>query len=155
MSCKHGNWAPCDECDEEDAAWKSAYKEGYEAGGLHFCDLSMKHLRRAEAAEAALSAAEQRATDAEAERDRVKRNSAVTMNELGEMRDRAEIAEQRAEAMRKDFERQLSVRMPDPRSSDLVCPVCHERDFDAEGLAMHFTHYRCNGAAIASGAGEK
>jgi len=63
-------------------------------------------------------------------------------------------AEQRAEGMRKDFERQLSVRMPDPHGSDLVCPVCHERDFDAEGLAMHFTHDRCYGAAIASGARE-
>jgi hypothetical protein len=28
MSCKHGNWAPCDECDEEDATWQSAYNAG-------------------------------------------------------------------------------------------------------------------------------
>lgn len=28
MSCKHGNWAPCDECDEEDARWERAYASG-------------------------------------------------------------------------------------------------------------------------------
>lgn len=28
MSCKHGNWAPCDLCNEEEAAWDRAYAVG-------------------------------------------------------------------------------------------------------------------------------
>ena len=28
MSCKHGNWAPCDLCDEEDAAYDRAFAAG-------------------------------------------------------------------------------------------------------------------------------
>lgn len=28
MSCKHGNWSPCDQCDEEDAAWNRAFAAG-------------------------------------------------------------------------------------------------------------------------------
>lgn len=28
MSCKHGNWAPCDECDAEDAAIEDGRKAG-------------------------------------------------------------------------------------------------------------------------------
>lgn len=50
MSCKHGNWPPCDECDELDAA----YKSGYEHGGKVSIDLTLKHLKRAEKAEAEL-----------------------------------------------------------------------------------------------------
>lgn len=51
MSCKHGNWSPCDECEAEDAAWQVAYKAGYEEGGKISIDLTLKHLRRAELAE--------------------------------------------------------------------------------------------------------
>jgi hypothetical protein len=28
MSCKHGNWAPCDECDAEDSAAEENRKAG-------------------------------------------------------------------------------------------------------------------------------
>ena len=28
MSCKHGNWEPCDQCDEEDSAWNRAFNAG-------------------------------------------------------------------------------------------------------------------------------
>jgi hypothetical protein len=28
MSCKHGNWSPCDECDEEDSAYSKAFEAG-------------------------------------------------------------------------------------------------------------------------------
>ena len=28
MSCKHGNWADCEECAEEDAAYEAARKTG-------------------------------------------------------------------------------------------------------------------------------
>lgn len=28
MSCKHGNWAPCDECDAEDALFDSGVVSG-------------------------------------------------------------------------------------------------------------------------------
>jgi len=49
MSCKHGEWPPCDLCDEVDAAFKS----GYEEGGKLSIDLTMKHLQRAEKAEQA------------------------------------------------------------------------------------------------------
>ena len=55
MSCPHGNHEKaCDLCDEIDAA----YNRGYEAGGKVSVDLTMKHLRRAESAEAQLAAAE-------------------------------------------------------------------------------------------------
>ena len=54
MSCQHGNWPPCDQCDELDAAWDRGYAEGGKAS----IDLTMKHLRRAEAAESRLAAVE-------------------------------------------------------------------------------------------------
>ena len=28
MSCKHGNWEPCDECKAEDDAFKNAFESG-------------------------------------------------------------------------------------------------------------------------------
>jgi hypothetical protein len=28
MSCKHGNWSHCDECDEEDSAYSKAFEAG-------------------------------------------------------------------------------------------------------------------------------
>lgn len=66
MSCNHGNWPPCDLCDEVDAAYNSGHKHGYEKGGEHFADLTLKHLRRAETAETALAQAESRLRDVEA-----------------------------------------------------------------------------------------
>lgn len=32
MSCKHGNWEPCEECEEEDRREQSAYERGFAAG---------------------------------------------------------------------------------------------------------------------------
>ena len=31
MSCKHGNWEPCEECDAEDALYEKAYLNGFNA----------------------------------------------------------------------------------------------------------------------------
>lgn len=28
MSCEHGNWPPCDECDALDAKWDAGYAAG-------------------------------------------------------------------------------------------------------------------------------
>ena len=54
MSCSHGNWPPCDQCDELDAA----YNRGYAEGGKISIDLTMKHLRHAESAESRLAEVE-------------------------------------------------------------------------------------------------
>lgn len=32
MSCKHGNWDPCDECNAEQESEESAYESGFAAG---------------------------------------------------------------------------------------------------------------------------
>ena len=32
MSCKHGNWEPCEECEEEDRRDQMAYERGFAAG---------------------------------------------------------------------------------------------------------------------------
>lgn len=32
MSCKHGNWEPCEDCEEEDRREQLAYERGFAAG---------------------------------------------------------------------------------------------------------------------------
>lgn len=44
MSCQHGNWPPCEECDALDARWD----DGYKSGAKHFDKLRLL-LREADA----------------------------------------------------------------------------------------------------------
>lgn len=56
MSCKHGNWQPCDECIEEDAAHDRAFAAGRAAADFEIRELKML-LRVCDAALGTLSSA--------------------------------------------------------------------------------------------------